>query len=88
MIEIGRKTMRGSDGNDYVVRILEEQIAFRGLKKTSSVGGMHYHFLEDGREVILLDNRDTISGTNVYSALIDASFPRRDHLGRYLNLIG
>ena len=71
MIEIGRKTMRGSDGNDYVVVIMEEQIPFRSLQGSSSLGGTRYHFLEDGREVILLDNRDTIEGTSINLTDID-----------------
>lgn len=65
MIEVGRKNMRGSDGNDYVVRILQEQNDFQSMQGRSSVGGMLRHYLEDGREVIMLNNRDTIRGTSI-----------------------
>lgn len=71
MHQIGRKEMLGSDGRTYVVLEFQEMIASQSLKNVSKIEGMRTLSLVDGREVISLDNRLTIQGTDVYLTEID-----------------
>lgn len=60
---IRRFNMLGSDGRTYPAVEIQEYESFTGLKGRSSVPGSRRIELEDGREVILLNNQDTIQGT-------------------------